>query len=76
VPVEPVADDWEAAETAEEEKEKLTSDHNSGAEEDILTIEPSSAAGVESREGGVSSDAIGAPAAESMLEAETVVDST
>ncbi|TIA40848.1 hypothetical protein D6C78_02258 [Aureobasidium pullulans] len=39
VPVEPVVDDWEAAEIAEEEKEKLASGHNSGAEEEMPKVD-------------------------------------
>jgi transcriptional repressor NF-X1 len=76
VPVEPVVEDWEAAEMAEEEKEKLASGHNSGAEEEVAQTEPSSAAGVESLEAVDGSDVVDAPVAEIVPEAATVVDDT
>ncbi|KAG9886161.1 hypothetical protein KCV05_g17683, partial [Aureobasidium melanogenum] len=44
VPVEPVVDDWEAAEIAEEEKEKLASGHNSGVEDEAPKVEASNSA--------------------------------
>jgi transcriptional repressor NF-X1 len=76
VPVEPVVEDWEAAEMAEEEKEKLASGHNSGAEDEVITAEPSNAAGTESLEAGKGTDAVDAPVAEAVPEADTVVDGT
>lgn len=44
VPAEPVVDDWEAAEIAEEEKEKLASGHNSGVEDEVPKVEASNSA--------------------------------
>ncbi|KAG9622844.1 hypothetical protein KCV04_g13114, partial [Aureobasidium melanogenum] len=44
VPVESVVDDWEAAEIAEEEKEKLASGHNSGVEDEAPKVEASNSA--------------------------------
>jgi transcriptional repressor NF-X1 len=76
VPVEPVVEDWEAAEMAEEEKEKLASGHNSGAEDEVVTAEPSNADGIESLEAGNGIDAVVAPVVEVVPEAGAVVDGT
>jgi len=76
VPVEPVVDDWEAAELAEEEKEKSASGHNSGAEDEAMVTEPSNTAGIESPEAVEGSDAIDAPAVEDVAGAGAVVEGT
>jgi len=76
VPVEPVVDDWEAAELAEEEKEKSASGHNSGVEDEAMVTEPSSTARIESPEAVEGSDAVDAPAVEDLAEAGTVVEGT
>ncbi|KAI5206517.1 hypothetical protein E4T39_02480 [Aureobasidium subglaciale] len=51
IPIEPVVDDWEAAEIAEEEKEKLASGHNSEVEvepeAEMPKVEPSDDVGAE-----------------------------
>jgi hypothetical protein len=76
VPVEPVVEDWEAAEMAEEEKEKLASGHNSGAEDEAATVESSSTVGVESLETVDGIGAVDAPVTEIVPEAATVIEDT
>ncbi|KAH0123734.1 hypothetical protein KCU67_g17808, partial [Aureobasidium melanogenum] len=57
VPVEPVVDDWEAAEIAEEEKEKLGSGHNSGVEDEAPNVEASTSADDAVEDGSVETKA-------------------
>lgn len=57
VPVEPVVDDWEAAEIAEEEKEKLASGHNSGVEDEAPKVDPSSTVDDAAEDGSAETEA-------------------
>ncbi|KAG9668161.1 hypothetical protein KCU99_g8517, partial [Aureobasidium melanogenum] len=58
VPVEPVVDDWEAAEIAEEEKEKLGSGHNSGVEDEASKVEANNSADDAVEDGSVETKAL------------------